>query len=239
MTWDALVAGTSVKTYAHIASWDGLLMAAPFRGADLVVPSRRGQTFTAKEYDAYTFSVPLVLNGATQAATQDNLDALRSLCDTSHAAKTLTRTKPTAAGDLSTTCSATLSLSEPAMVNGLLTGRVVLTVTNLDGCWYGAAAAPTIPATLTVAGTARTNKMTLVLPGAGTLTNSTLGVSLALTGSGSRTLDVRAKTTTGTLAQITASGDAFGNWFTLAPGSNVITWSGAGTPTISYQPAFR
>jgi len=124
------------------------------------------------------------------------------------------------------------------MDNGLLNGIVGLEVTNLDGCWYGPAATPTIPATITVAGTDPTNKITLVLPGAGTLTNTTLGVSLTKSTSGSNTIDVQAKTTTGTLAGLSAAGDPLGAWFALAPGSNVITWSGSGTPTISYQPAY-
>ncbi len=236
MSFDALVAGTSLKTYASIVSYDGLFAGAPLRGTDLVVPTRRGETATAKVRDAYTFSVPLILLGTSQGAFQDNLDALRALCDTGYAAKTITRTKPAVAGDVTTTCTAMCNLTEAAMVNGLITGRCVLDVRNLDGCWYGTAVAPTIPATITVAGTARTHRMTLVLPGPGTLTNFTLGVAVAVTGA--HTLTVETKATTGSLANVSASGDPFGNWFALAPGSNAITWSGSGTPTISYQPAY-
>lgn len=235
MTWDFTIAGTSVKTLASIVSYDGILSSGPFRGSDLVVPSRRGQTFAPKPVDAYPYPVPLMLLGASQGALQDNLDSLKALCATSYAAKTFGRTVPHGSGDVTTSHTGTASL-EVAMVNGLITGRVSLTVSNLDGCWYGTAVAPTIPATITVAGTARTNRMTLVLPGAGTLTNTTLGVSVAVTAGA--TLTVESKTTTGTLSQITASGDPFGAWFTLAPGSNTITWSGAGTPTISYSPAY-
>jgi len=241
MTWDLKAtrpggSAVSVKDYAHIVSYDGVFKPAPYRGGNIVVPSRRGNTFASKEYDAYDFSVPLVLAGSTQAAAQDNIDSLRALVESSAAAITLTRIKPHASGDVTTTCSAHCSLSDVAMVNGLVNGRLLLDVTNLDGCWYGAAVAPTIPATITVAGTARTNRITLVLPGAGTLTNTTLGVSVAVTAAA--TLAVQSRTTTGTLAAITAAGDPFGNWFALAPGSNAITWSAGGTPTISYQPAY-
>jgi hypothetical protein len=232
---DLLVAGTSLKTYATIASFDGVFSGAPTRGQDLPVPLRRGAVGTAKVRDSYTFSVPMTILGTSEGNFHDNLDALRALCDTSYGVKTITRTKPSGAGDLTTTCSATCQLIDASMFDSS-NGRVVLDVTNLDGCWYGSAATPTIPATITVAGTTRTHRMTLVLPGAGTLTNTTLGVSVTVTASA--TLTVETQSTTGTLADVVAAGDPFGNWFALAPGSNVITWSGAGTPTISYNPAY-
>ena len=236
MTWDFTIAGTSVKTLATISSVDGILSSAPFRGGDLVLPAHRGQTFAPKVYDAYSYSVNLTLLGATQAALQDNLASLRKLCATGYASKTFGRTIPTGAGDVTASHVGTAVLTEAAMVNGLVTGRVVLNVTNLDGCWYGASASPTIPATITVPGIHRTHRIALVLPGAGTLTNTTLGVSVAVTASATLTVDT--KSTTGALSAVTAAGDPFGNWFTLAPGSNVITWSGGGTPTITYYPAY-
>ena len=235
MTWDFTIAGTSVKTLATIASYDGILSQGAYRGADLVVPTKRGQTFNPKPLDAYSYPVPLTLLGTSQGQLQDNLDALKALCVCEFGAKTFGRTIPRSAGDLTSSHTGTGSL-EVAMVNGLVTGRVNLTITNLDGCWYGASASPTIPATITVAGTARTNRMTLVLPAAGTLTNTTLGVSVTVTAG--MTLTVQDRTTTGALSAITHAGDPLGNWFTLAPGSNVITWSGSGTPTITYYPAY-
>lgn len=242
MAFDLLItrpggSAVSVKTTAGVESWDGVWMSAPWRGQDLTVPVRRGQTFAAQEYDAYTFSVPLVLLGSSQADFQDRLDTLHALVESSVAAVTVSRTKPSAGGDVTTFCLARARVPEVAAAQGLVNGKTALDVTNFDGCWYGTALTPTIPATITVPGTARTNRMTLVLPGTGTLSNTTLGVSVAVTAG--QTLTVQSKQTTGTMSTITASGDPFGNWFTLAPGSNVITWSGSGTPTISYNPAYR
>lgn len=237
MSFDFLLAGTSVKTIAQIASWDGILSGAPKRGSNVVKPSLRGEKFAAKPYDAYDFSVPLTLLGTSQANFQDGLSSLRALAETSAAVLAASRTVPRGAGDLTTSCTAEARVSEIGMVNGLLTGKLVLEVRNLDGCWYGSNVSPTIPATITVAGDVRTNKITLVLPGAGTLTNTTLGVAVAVTAA--QTLTVATRLTNGSLSTVTASGDPFGNWFTLAPGSNTITWSGAGTPTITYAPAYQ
>ena len=236
MTWDFTAGGTSVKTLADIASWDGILSDSPFRGDDLAVPEVRGQSFLAKPYDAYDYPVPLVLRGTSQAALQDNLDTLRKLVASGYAAVTFTRTKPSGGGDVTTSHSGTGSVNDVAMVNGLITGRVVMTVKNLDGCWYGASVTPTIPATITVAGTKRTHKMTLGLPGAGTLTNTTLGVSVTVTATA--TLTVHTETSTASVLDVVTAGDPLGAWFTLAPGSNVITWSGSGTPTLTYYPAY-
>jgi hypothetical protein len=236
VTWDLTVAGTSVKNYAHVVSYDGVLSGAPRRGDDIVKPSVTGQTFVAKPRDAYTFSVPLILLGSTQADFQDKLSSLRALCD-SVTAIAVTRTVPTGAGDLSTTCTAAANITEVGMTNGLLNGRVVLEVTNYDGCWYAPITSPTVPGTVSVTGNERTNKITLVLPGAGTLTNTTLGVAVAVTAG--QTLACLPRTTNGSLSQISASGDPLGNWFALAPGSNTITWSAGGTPTLSYQPAYQ
>lgn len=241
MSYDAKItrpggSAVSLKDYAYIASYDGLWTPPPYRGEDFTAPVKRGRSFAAQEFDAYTFEILLELLGTSQADYQDKLASLRALSESSRAAVTFTRVHPVTGGDTTQTCTARCRLSEPGSRNGLLNGRVAMEVTNLDGCWYGASVAPTIPATITVGGTAATNRMTLVLPGAGTLTNTTLGVAVAVTAG--QTLTVQTKQTTGTLSTVSASGDPFGNWFALAPGSNVITWSAAGTPTISYSPAY-
>lgn len=234
MTFDLKLSGTSVKTYAYIMSWDGLLSAGDLRGADLVIPGRDGESGVTRPRDAFSFSVPMEIVGTSQGNFQDNLDALRTLAGTGPI--TATRIKPAASGDVTTTCTARCRLSDVSMANGLTVGRVVLDVRNLDGAWLGSAATPTIPGTITVLGTALTDWITLTLPGAGTLTNSTTGTTITVTATA--TLNVRAKTSTGSLVDVVASGDALSRWFTLVPGSNTITWSGAGTPTISYQPAY-
>lgn len=240
MSFDALITRTgasavSLKDYAQIVSYDEIWQSPPLRGEDFLTPSKRGRDYASLEYDAYTFNVPLMLLGTSQSDLQEKVVSLRALVESSRSSVVFSRRLPRTSGDLTTSCRARCRL-DVAGINGLVTGRAVLEVMNLDGCWYDAALTPTIPATITVPGTAPTNRITLVLPGAGTLSNTTLGVSVAVTAG--QTLTVQTKTTTGTLSTITASGDPFGNWFALAPGSNVITWSGSGTPTISYAPAY-
>jgi hypothetical protein len=229
---------TSVKTVGQVMSWDGVYGMAPFRGEHTIIPNRRGQRYVPREYDAYTFPVPMILLGSTQADFQDKLRTLQRLIESSLDSVYATRLVGSSGGDITQFCEVQARVGEVGMVNGLLNGRVTLEVTNLDGCWRGAAATPTIPATITNPGTAWTHEITLVLPGAGTLTNTTTGATLVLTGSGSRTLSVHSRHTSGLQSDVSASGDPFGFWFNLAPGSNTITWSGSGTPTISYRPAY-
>jgi len=76
--------------------------------------------------------------------------------------------------------------------------------------------------------------MTITLPGAGTLTNSTLGVSVTTTVAA--TLTVEPFTASAGLDTMSWSGDDY--WFVLAPGSNTITWSGAAGASIVYTAAY-
>ena len=245
MSFDALItrlgaSAVSIKTYAHIASYDGILQPAPVRGADVLVPARMGQQWTAQTYDAYTFSVPLILLGSSLSTFQDSLSGLKQLVESSRQSVVFSRQVPRTGGDLTTSCRSRVRVAEVAMVNDMITGRVALEVTNLDGCWYGTSAAMTVSGigqVKTVSGDAPTNRMTIVLPGAGELHNGATGTSIIVTAGA--TLDVEAQSTTGSLADVVTAGDPFGAWFALAPGSNVMTWTGSGSASITYNPAYQ
>lgn len=113
-------------------------------------------------------------------------------------------------------------------------GRAMVRLSLLDGFLYDRADTTVNPGTVTVAGDARTRRMTLTLPGAGTLTNSTLGVSVTV--SGATTLDVEAFTSSGGVGLVTGqSGSDY--WFEFAVGPNIVTWSGSDTPSIAYRAA--
>lgn len=240
MTVDTiLIDGTDLQTTARIIQvWGGVHTAPTQRGSGFIVPGRHGVVDDIdRPFDAGILSLGLMLQGGAPDVTgfNDAHRTLKQMCKVGRKVTLTRRLSYTAGNEDHTTTARYLSGLTPDMVSPA-DGRMTLNFLLLDGLWYGSALTPTIPATITVPGDVVTNRMTLVLPGAGTLTNTTLGVAVAVTAG--QTLTVQSKQTTGTLSTITASGDPFGNWFALAPGSNVITWSGSGTPTISYNPAY-
>ncbi len=240
MTADTiLIDGSDLSSTARILQvWGGVHTVAGNRGSGFIIPERHGITDDIdRPFEAGVLGLGLMLRGGAPDVTgfNDAYRALLQLCKPGRKV-TLTRRLSFATGNEDHTASARyISGLDPDMQTPA-DGKMFLRFLILDGLWYATALTPTIPATITVPGTAKTNRMTLVLPGTGTLTNTTLGVSVAVTAA--QTLTVETKQTTGTLSTITHAGDPLGNWFTLAPGSNVITWSGGGTPTISYQPAY-
>lgn len=238
MTVDTvLVDGTDLQTAARIIQvWGGVHAIPGQRGSGFVIPGRDGIVDDIdRPFEAGVLSLGMLVRG-TSDVTGFN-DALRTLKNLVKVGRkvTLTRRLSFTAGNEDHTAEARCLPFAPEMLTPA-DGKMVLNFQILSGLWYGAALAPTIPATITVPGDAVTRRITLVLPGAGTLTNTTTGVSVTVTAGA--TLTVEAKTTTGLLSAITSAGDPRGFWFTLAPGSNTITWSAAGTPTISYQPAY-
>lgn len=135
MAYDLTINGTSVTTIARVASWDGVFAGAPLRGDNLQIPGMAGAIHMPKVRDAYVFTVPLLLLGDSEGDLQDRLDDLRALCDSSTAALTVARTRPTGAGDVVESCQADyLGGLEPAMVN-LSIGRLALDLVNLSGGW--------------------------------------------------------------------------------------------------------
>jgi hypothetical protein len=226
-----------ISGLVYIADWDGSQFSVPdVRGTDLTIPSHDGVEPVERPFGTSVFTIPLELIASGLAQRNDTIDALLAIIKPGQVT-TCTRRRTYTSGDVDVTARVRyLSGFEPGFIVKEA-ARHAVSFTNLDGVWRPASAStPTIPATITVGGTAKTNKITLVLPGAGTLTNTTLGVSVTVTAGA--TLTVATKTTTGTLSDVVAAGDPRGDWFKLKPGSNAITWSGAGTPTISYYAAY-
>jgi hypothetical protein len=219
----------------YIADWAGQFAIPELRGNDVVKPSVHGATGVARPFGTSVFTIPIELVTDSLAERNDALNALVALIQPGQVVK-CTRRRTYGTGDANHDAAVRyLSGFDPSWID---TGaaRLALSFENLDAFWYAPITSPTIPGTITVGGNTRTNKITLVLPSAGTLTNTTLGVAVAVTAG--QTLACGPRTTNGSLAQVSASGDPLGNWFALEPGSNTITWSGSGTPTISYQAAY-
>jgi hypothetical protein len=238
MTADTiLVDGTDLQTTARIIqTWGGVHALPEQRGSGYVVPGRHGVVDDIdRPFAANTLSRGMLLRGGAPDVTGFN-DAFRALELLVKPGRkvTLTRRLTFTTGTEDHTQSARCLPFTPEMLTPA-DGKFVLNFLLLDGLWSGASVS-TSPGTRTITGETVTRRISITVAGAGTLANTTTGVSLVIPGAA--TIDVLNKTTTGSLTGLAASGDPLGSWFTLAPGSNVITWSGSGTPTITYYPAY-
>lgn len=239
MTVDTiLIDGTDLQTSARIIQvWGGVHAVADNRHGGFVIPQVNGVSYdTDPPFDTNTLSLGLMLRGGAPDVTgfNDAYRTLKLLCKPGRKV-TLTRRLSFGAGNEDHTADARYYSGLSPDMQTPADGKLVLNFLILSGLWYGPTVATT-PGTRTITGEAVTRRMTLALPGAGTLTNTTLGISVTVTATA--TLDVKAETSTGSVLDVVTSGDPLGAWFALAPGSNVITWSGAGTPTITYYPAY-
>lgn len=132
---DLLIGATSLKTYGQIADFSGILSEAPLRGESVVYPGRAGAVFVPKVRSAYVFSVPMVLYGATLAAVNTNLIALRTLLNSASASFTMTRHRTSSGGNISESAAGEyLGGLEPQLV-GMTAARIVIDLVNLDGGW--------------------------------------------------------------------------------------------------------
>lgn len=241
MTVDTLlVDGTDLQTTARIIQvWGGVHTFPEQRGSGYVIPGRHGIVDDVdRPFAAGVLQLGLVLMGGAPDVTgfNDQLRTLRQLVKPGRKV-TLTRRLSLTAGTEDHTANARCLPFRPDMQSPA-DGKIALEFVLLDGLWYGAQVSFTRGASSaqTIAGEVTTRRITLTLPGSGTLTNSTTGTAVTVTGA--HTLDVEAHTTTGSISAVVASGDPLGAWFTLAPGSNTIGWAGSGTATIAYKPAY-
>jgi hypothetical protein len=249
LTDTLLVNGVDIQAFPWLVveSLSGLHSPGTRRGSNDTVPMRRGQLGARLELDAYAFTIPvtvlpidfanvvssdIVIRRATMLA---NVHDLSRLLNADDGLVTLTRRFTTASAPYMTDQSA-----RGQLVDGLAfellnadTGRTELQFVNLDGCWY-AEPVSVAPGTFTIAGDVPTRDIVLTLPGPGTLTSATTGDVLSVTTAA--TLDVGRFIASAGLSTITATGDR--SWFTLTPGPNVVTWTGTGTPGITYRAAF-
>lgn len=236
--------GTALETVARkYGVLDGAVNAPALRGENDTVPRRDGAVFSRKMVDPWVLPIGMVVLGANEdgsipadswKAFQNNWRTLKALVWSPRTAGTLTRTLSLPSGDVVSTATAEVLPSSLATSRVGIHGRVAVEFLILSGYFYGTQVTGVTPGIATFAGDADTRRITLTLPGAGTLTNSTLGVSVTVTAA--CTLDVEAFTATAGLAGLSWSGDDY--WFVLAPGSNTITWSGAAGASIAYYPAY-
>lgn len=133
---DLLIGGTSLKTLAQIASFDGIFSDGPLRGDNVIYPGVAGATHMPKVRGSYVFTVPLVILG-NWATVNSTIDSLRTLLDSSAAPLAMTRVREVVGGGGTSTQTASgdfLDGLEPGLV-GMGAGRVVLNIVNLSGVW--------------------------------------------------------------------------------------------------------
>jgi hypothetical protein len=261
MAYDTLlVNGTDLSNYARIIStWDSVHGLPPVVGEDPQVPLRAGAVHVDKVAGPRDLTVlvdVLGVNPSTGADVaspakqwNDNWRTLTALLWEPQPT-TLTRRLAFTAGNEDQVQAATfLGATEPSFSNSEH-ALVALSWRLLDGAWYASAATTdtisTASDTFTLAGTARSRRMTLTFSGVNatqTLTNTTLGVSVTVTGDKTThavVLDVDDFTATqngsSVVGTVSHSGDPY--WMVFAPGSNALTLSGGGSVAISCQAAY-
>lgn len=230
---------------------DGLHSPGTRRGSNDVVPQRRGQIGAPLPLDAYQFAVPIYVLpqyegvealpvdtlAQRRTAMIRNLWRLARICQGAEGLVALRRRTSNAGGYVETVANGQFVDGLAIETLNVETGRTELNFVNLDGCWYDAEPSTSniVPgAPVAVTGHVPTRRMTITLPGPGTLTNTTLGVSLSVTVP--CVLDVEKYTASAGIASLTTSGDLA--WFALRPDENDVTWSGAGTPVIRWRGAY-
>jgi hypothetical protein len=132
-----LVNGTDIRTLTGITVVGFMELYAPGtrRGSDDVIPGRQGQLGAQLPYDAYSFSVPIQVAGATREAMIANLMAVGVLLG-GNGLVTLTRKIANLSGGQDThTASGRVDTSfAVALLNPSL-ARTVLQFINLSGAW--------------------------------------------------------------------------------------------------------
>lgn len=243
-----LVDGTDIETLGIIENWDGVLSVAAERGGPLLIPGRDGAVHVpGLAVAAGVIPIPFALFGDDVTGFNDALRSLRRLVPPGKVLDVVRRLSyDTGVEDQHASCTY-LSGLDPKLVNAA-SGRLVLTLTNLDGRWYGeddvvinAAGAHVIQ------GDTRTRRMFITLTGgvAPVLTNS-IGQSLTFAGNpgvGAAAVTVNPEAMTATQSGADVSGLL--SWsgrfpFELDPreGANTIAITGGGTFNIAYRPAF-
>jgi hypothetical protein len=224
----------------------GLIAPGTRRGDNDIIPGRVGQVGVTKPLDAFAMRIPIAvlpfaLNREVpytavtrRGMTLENLRRVTTLVAPGLVTLTRRISSTNAQGYADHTCAADYQTGITVNMLNFETGRTELEFVNLDGCWYDTVLRSASPGTVTVMGDVYTRRMMIDLPGAGTLTNATLGVSVTVTVP--CTLNIERFSATAGISSLDHAGDDY--WFALAPGPNTVTWSGDGTPAISYRAAY-
>ena len=136
--FDLLINGTSLRGISgvYVQSWQALLMAAPYRGANRMIPGLPGEVGIVKVTDSYVMDFPIVVTASAKYAQVAILAAIDAAVGADNLV-TLTRRLPTdAAGTYAdTTCNADYQRGVLLDSINWLTGRTTLSFVNLDGGW--------------------------------------------------------------------------------------------------------
>lgn len=236
--------GTDIKSAGVrlLRAWETMLDTAPLRGEDLVVVDSDGEAAVdERAFGAYDLNLALTLRGATDAAFNDAHRALALMCKIG-STLTLTRRKVYGSGNEEHTAIARyVSGLGPQQMFAMVDADLTLVLRILSGVWYGSAVTIGSGAS-TIAGTARTRRMTITFTGGTnpTLTNSTTGDSVTWTGAVGGTPVVITNETVTAMQGATNVTGALSHTrtfpMTLQPGSNTLVLTGGGSVSVAYTP---
>jgi len=75
------IAGTDLSTTAHITSWEGILLAQPYRGDLIELDFVAGAVWEPGEAAAYTFEVPLVMKSQVPDTAVGQMRTIQAYAD--------------------------------------------------------------------------------------------------------------------------------------------------------------
>lgn len=254
MSSPLLFGGVDPAAYGVIVeTLDGLVGGPPLQGGDLVVPGRAGAVSVG---ELLAGPRPIQVGAAVVADDSPTLLAdVQAFCQAVYGQGlpyTLTRQLDTSPMQTTAGLARYVSGLSPDRL-GAVGARCAFTVLLLDGYFYDTAASTTTTTVTTAGGTvmvggqARTRRMTLTFTGVSgawtmVLTNTTTGVSVTLTGSGTTpvVVDVEAFTATqggaNVIGNVAHSGDNY--FMVLAPGNNVFTLTGGASVAVAAKAAW-
>lgn len=244
MSGTLLFSGTDLASLCIEEDLSDFWSSSDLRGDLIDYPATPGSVATDRPVSSKLCSGQVTIADDTLAAAEDAVAALKAVLREG-IAQTVTRRKVTGAGNLDTAQTVIVRTAAERWLSSTAC-TVLIGAELLDGLWYGASTAiSSIAGTQTIAGEARTYKMTLTLAAGGsrTVTNATNGFWFTFSATvptGGVLVDVEKRTATATsggadLSAYLSWGKAFP--MALNPGSNTFTVS-AGTASVTYQPAY-
>lgn len=139
---DLLFAGTSLNslTGVTVTDWSGLWTGMYRRGSHDTVANRNGQLGAALPFDAFNFTIGVMLEGDDEHDMFTNLTALATALAGADGLGLLERRIDNGAGSYTSTfANGAFAGVSPTILN-LVTGQIDLTFGNLSGRWYTSSA---------------------------------------------------------------------------------------------------
>lgn len=129
------IGATDLSTTAYITSWEGILLAPPYRGDLIEMDFTAGAMWVEGEAATYTFEVPLVMKALNDpAAAIADMVAIQGFVDgTSH---TITRVFTSDTTSITHYCSGVVTNAIPVWdLRDRNRVGLILTIQNLTGLW--------------------------------------------------------------------------------------------------------